>query len=76
MRLQGRVKVRLLIDGDGHVVQACADGPRLLRDGAEGAALQWVFRPTELNGMKVPYTEGVVVFDFILDAAPGSGVHR
>jgi outer membrane biosynthesis protein TonB len=76
MRLQGRVKVRLLIRGDGEVVQACADGPALLRDAAEEAALQWVFRPTKLNGMKVPYTEDVVVFDFVLDAAPGSGAHR
>ena len=66
-RLQGRVFVTLLISGDGDVEQACAEGPQFLRDAAETAALQWVFRTPRLNGEKIPYIQGSLGFNFVLD---------
>jgi|WetSurMetagenome_2_1015567.scaffolds.fasta_scaffold24918_1 outer membrane biosynthesis protein TonB len=66
-RLQGRVFVTLLISGDGDVEQACAEGPQFLRDAAETAALQWVFRTPRLNGEKIPYIQGSLDFNFVLD---------
>ncbi|MBS1214564.1 MAG: hypothetical protein H6R26_3181, partial [Proteobacteria bacterium] len=65
--LQGRVFVTLLISGDGDVEQACAEGPQFLRDAAETAALQWVFRTPRLNGEKIPYIQGSLGFNFVLD---------
>ena len=39
-RLQGRISVGVLIDGEGRVQEACGDGDRMLRDAAESAARQ------------------------------------
>jgi TonB family protein len=66
-RLQGRISVSVVIDGDGHVVQACGDGHPILRDAAEGAAQKWRFRPPVLNGEKIPYIHEILQFDFVLE---------
>ena len=74
--LSGKISVRVLIKGNGEVEQACGDGPALLRDAAENAALQWVFRTPELNGEKVPYIVATLLFDFVLDAPSSSSANR
>jgi TonB family protein len=67
MRLQGKISVRVLINGNGEVEQACGDGHPLLRSAAENAALQWTFRTPKLNGENIPYIQETLVFDFVLD---------
>jgi len=42
-------------------------GNPLLRGAAEEAALQWLFRTPELNGVRIPYIEQTLIFDFVLD---------
>jgi TonB family protein len=64
-RIQGEVAVRVLIDRNGEVEQACGTGPALLRDAAERAALGWLFRPPRLNGEPFPYIQEVLVFKFV-----------
>src|SRR6266498_2271383 len=60
----GPVKVQITIAEDGHVIVAKAiSGHLLLRDAAEEAARQWVFKPAVLNGAQVK-TETVLVFIF------------
>ena len=63
----GPVAVRILINRDGVVEQACGDGPALLRAAAESAARQWRFGVPRLNGEAVPYIEERLRFDFVLD---------
>lgn len=70
MRLHGRISVRVLIDGNGNVVQACGDGHPILRDAAERAALQWIFRPPKLNDDKIRAIEETLHFNFVLDGGP------
>lgn len=65
--LQGRISVRVLIDGEGHVEQACGDGYPILREAAESAAFQWIFHPPKLNGEKIPYVQETLQFNFVLD---------
>ena len=74
--LQGKISVRVLINKSGEVDQACGTGPPLLRDAAESAALQWIFRTPELNGEKTPYLQENLVFDFVLDESATPNVDR
>jgi TonB family protein len=72
-RLHGKISVRVPINGKGEVEQACGTGHPLLRDAAEEAALQWLFRTHELNGKRIPYIEATLVFDFVLERSPTLG---
>jgi TonB family protein len=74
-RLQGKISVRVLINGNGEVEQACGNGHPLLCNAAEEAALRWVFRTPKLNGEKIPYVQETLVFDFVLDGSSGSRAH-
>ena len=66
--ISGRVFVKVLIDKNGDVVRACAQGPAVLRRAAEDAALKWKFNTPTLNGKeKFPYLQDVVTFDFVID---------
>jgi TonB family protein len=65
--LRGKVSVRVLINRNGEVEQACGMGNPLIRGAAEEAALQWLFRTPELNGVRIPYIEQTLIFDFVLD---------
>jgi len=74
-RLQGKISVRVLINRNGEVERACGNGHPLLRNAAEEAALQWLFRIPELNGNRIPYVEETLVFDFTLGGSPTPGAH-
>jgi hypothetical protein len=65
--LQGEIPVRVLINKNGEAEQVCGFGPRLLRQAAEDAALQFRFRVPEINGERIPYTDAALVFNFVLD---------
>ncbi len=65
--LQGNASVKVLVNGEGQVEQACGEGPRYLREAAEKAALQWIFRPAQMNGNAIPHLEHVIYFKFVLD---------
>jgi TonB family protein len=61
----GSVNVRVLIDGDGNVVEAAAtSGHPLLRAAAQAAAKEAKFAPTRLSGEPVAVT-GVLVYNFV-----------
>jgi TonB family protein len=66
--VEGRVVVKVLVDPDGLVRQACAiNGDRLLRKTAEKAALGIVFEPLLLNEKKFSrFLEEQIVFEFKL----------
>jgi outer membrane biosynthesis protein TonB len=64
-RIQAMVAVRVLINAEGKVIQACATGPRILRAAAEQAALGWLFGKSELNGKPI-CTEDRLEFKFVL----------
>ena len=50
-RIQGEVKLEVTIGKDGHVAEATpASGPPELTQSAVDAVLQWVYKPTLLNG--------------------------
>jgi TonB family protein len=62
----GPVDVRITISQEGRVVEAKAiSGHLLLREAAEEAARQWVFRPAILNGVPVE-TQRVLTFVFAI----------
>lgn len=62
--IQGKVDVQIMIDESGDVVSAKAvDGPPLLRQVAELAALKAKFKPTLLNKQPIKVT-GVIVYNF------------
>ena len=69
--LQGRISVRVLVNGYGRVEQACGDGNQILRVAAEDAALKWIFRPPRLNGEVIPYIQERLDFNFVLHEANG-----
>jgi protein TonB len=53
-RIQGTVKLEIVIDKDGHVSQALVNsGPSELIQSATDAVLQWTYKPTLLNGEPV-----------------------
>ena len=65
-RVQGSVRVSVVIDEAGIPVQATAiDGPNELRKGSEEAARKWRFKPTELEGTPVK-VQGILTFNFTL----------
>src|SRR5262249_43137808 len=53
-RIQGTVKLEIMIGEDGHVHQATIlSGPTEVGKSAVSAVLQWVYKPTLLNGEPV-----------------------
>jgi protein TonB len=53
-RIQGTVRLEVLIDKDGHVSNVTvSSGPAELTQSAAEAVTQWVYRPTLLNGKPV-----------------------
>lgn len=68
MGVSGKVEVRVVIAESGNVIEATAiNGHKTLRQAAEAAALQWVYKPATRNGIPVK-TEAIVPFTF----APGT----
>jgi TonB family protein len=70
---QGWINVKILVNRDGAVEKACADGDQTLKDAAEKAALQWKFKPNfgyakaaEAGSRKYKYREDVIAFNFVL----------
>jgi protein TonB len=64
--IQGPVSVQILIDEQGHVVNAKAtSGNALLQAAAVQAAFKASFTPTLLNGQPVKVT-GVITYNFVL----------
>lgn len=65
--VQGSVVVQVLIDEQGHVVNAkVTSGHPLLQQAALQAAYKWTFTPTLLTGQPVKVT-GVVTYNFTLN---------
>lgn len=61
----GQVKVRIVIDEFGSVINAEAiEGPESLREAAVGAAWNARFTPTRLMGQPVKVT-GVIIYNFV-----------
>ena len=53
-RIQGTVRLEVLIDKEGHVSNVnVSSGPAELTQSATDAVSQWVYRPTLLNGIPV-----------------------
>ncbi len=74
-KAQGKVEVRILVDRNGDVIDACVvEGHPLLQPTAKDAALQWKFKKNFglLRKQKQRYIEGSLFFTFELDSAPGS----
>ncbi|HEX8289526.1 MAG TPA: energy transducer TonB [Pyrinomonadaceae bacterium] len=64
---EGAVSIQVVIDEEGNVSSATAvSGHPLLRQAAEGAALESKFSPTMLSGQPVKVT-GTVVYNFVAD---------
>lgn len=64
VKARGKVTVRVVVDESGKVTSAKAvDGPLPLREAAEAAAKQAVFRPFSDGGIVVKAT-GVLTYDF------------
>ena len=69
-RAEGDVEVRILVNRNGEVIEACAvEGPPLLRAAAVSAALRWRFKRNFgfTNRPKRQYVESVIGFNFRLD---------
>ncbi|MCP9494403.1 MAG: energy transducer TonB [Pyrinomonadaceae bacterium MAG19_C2-C3] len=76
-RVEGVIRVKLLIDLKGNVAEACVpDGHPLLRKAAKEAALQWKFKPnfgfaikfkTKNGKHKLQFLEQWITFTFRLD---------
>jgi len=64
-RIQGVVVVRVLVNGTGTPVKACAvSGPVPLRPAAEDAALRFRFVPLLVNGKAVRFMVHKLTFNF------------
>ncbi len=64
LKIQGEVRVEIVIEETGRVIEARAvDGHQMLRQAAEEAARKWTFNPTYLNG-KAVRTQGILRFVF------------
>jgi TonB family protein len=64
VKATGRVNVRVIVDENGNVVSAVAlNNVAALREPAEAAARQAVFKPLTLDGITVRFT-GVLTYDF------------
>ncbi len=71
-RVQGTVEFLATIDEAGHVVSLMlVRGHPLLVNAAREAVLQWLYRPTLLNGQPVTVATNVVV-NFSLDTNPAA----
>jgi TonB family protein len=71
VRVQGDVRVKVLVDRKGNVTSACAiNGHPLLRPSAIRAAIQWKFNPNFglFPGQRRRYIQSFIVFNFRLDA--------
>jgi periplasmic protein TonB len=67
-RIEGTVTLDILIDEDGRVVQATpTSGPEELRQASIDAVLQWVYKPTYLNGQEVK-VQTTVTINYTLSA--------
>lgn len=56
--IEGRVRVKALLNGQGEIQQACAiEGNAFLRSAAEKAALQWRFKPRYALAVVHPTTQ-------------------
>ena len=65
-KVEGPVRVRIVIDENGKVISAQAmDGPLPLRGAAEEAARQATFTPTTQNGITIKVT-GILIYNFVL----------
>lgn len=70
-KAQGQVEVRILVDRNGGVIDACVvEGHPLLQPAAKNAALQWKFKKNFglLRKQKQRYIEGSLFFTFRLDS--------
>lgn len=65
-RIQGQIVVRILIDRNGDVEQACGTGDPMLRKAAEDAAFGWKFRTPRLKSEALPYLQEALTFNFVL----------
>jgi len=64
--LVGTVKINLLIDERGEIVEVqSVEGPVLLQSAAKDAALKWKFQPYQVDGRAVPVA-GYLTFNFSL----------
>jgi outer membrane biosynthesis protein TonB len=64
--IEGTINVRVLVGLDGKVLKACAlEGPAILMEASEKAAMKSTFAPLLLND-KPRYFERTVVFRFVL----------
>ena len=69
VRVEGDVKVKILVNRKGNVVGACVtEGHPLLRSSAVHAAVQWEFKPNFgfAKKQKKHYIESFIVFKFRL----------
>lgn len=75
-RIQGEVTVRIIVNGKGEVVDACAkDGHALFREPAVDAARRWEFKKNFGNPDPVPagaHMLEFIYFKFVLDGAQSS----
>lgn len=66
-RVTGIVKVQIVVDEKGRVIDACAiEGPTLLLQNSENAAYRTVFSPTTLSGQPVKVS-GTITFNYTLN---------
>lgn len=66
VRMTGMVKVEVVVDQEGNVVEAKAtSGPEVLRNAAVDAARRWKFKPTAVDGQNVR-SAGYINFNFTL----------
>jgi len=64
VKATGKVSVRVIVDEDGKVVSAVAlNNVAALREPAEAAARQAIFKPVIMSGITVRFT-GVLTYDF------------
>ena len=67
VRSEAKVQVKILVDREGNVVEACAvDGHPLLRESARRAALEWKFK-RNFGFSRRPrhkYVQSAIVFTF------------
>jgi hypothetical protein len=66
-RSEAKVQVKIVVDRDGNVVEACAiDGHPLLREPARRAALEWKFKRNFglSKRPKAKYVQSAIIFTF------------
>jgi TonB family protein len=70
--VKGNIKVEIIVDRSGNVVEACvSQGHPLLRAAAKDAALQWKFKNnfglSKKSKIKAHYIQSFLVFHFRLE---------